>query len=79
MSETVNWTIEGTHPLAGTYTNKTVLEAAFLRIDATGSKANPLTLSLTNIVGGGDEVWSVQELEVSGVCNNGLLNPSGES
>lgn len=71
VSPTVNWTIEGTHPAAGTYTNRTVLIATFARISATGSKANPLELSVKNIIGGGDEEWSVQELEVKGVCKNG--------
>jgi ketosteroid isomerase-like protein len=69
--DNVNWTIEGTHPLAGQYNNKTVLEAAFVRIDATGSKASPLIISIMNIIGGGAEQWSVQELEVTGICKNG--------
>ncbi|KAL7895437.1 hypothetical protein HDV63DRAFT_381481 [Trichoderma sp. SZMC 28014] len=76
VSPTVNWTIEGTHPAAGQYTNRTILEAIFVRIDATGSEERPLILTLTNVIGGGDEEWSVQELEVLGYCKNGSLYPS---
>lgn len=70
--DNVNWTIEGTHALAGQYNNKTVLEAAFLRIDDTGSKGAPLLISIVNIIGGGGEEWSVEELQVLGVCRNGV-------
>ncbi|KAL6897417.1 hypothetical protein GGI43DRAFT_385286 [Trichoderma evansii] len=72
VSPAVNWTIQGTHPAAGQYTNRTLLEATFARINAIGSKERPLALTLTNIVGGGVEEWSVQELEVLGYCKNGL-------
>ena len=75
MLDNVNWTIEGTHALAGQYNKKTVLEAAFLRIDDTGSKEAPLVISIVNIVGGGGEEWSVQELQVLGVCRNGVEKP----
>jgi hypothetical protein len=71
VAEDVLWTIEGSHPLAGTYNNRTVLVATFSRIDETGSAANPLAVSLVNIIGGGDEMWSVEELHVQGICRNG--------
>lgn len=74
LAENFSWTIEGTHPLAGLYTNVTILELSFERIEFAASKANPLILSLNNIIGGGDEEWSVQELEVKGVCKSGKLN-----
>lgn len=74
VSPTVNWTIEGTHPAAGMYTNRTVLEATFARISSTGSKENPLEMSLINIIGGGDEEWSVEELRVYGICKNGKIS-----
>ncbi len=76
VANNVNWTIEGTHPLAGQYNNKLVLEVAFARIAATGAKATPLLLSLTNVIGGGNEEWSVQELEVRGICTSGMLSTS---
>lgn len=71
VADNVNWIIEGTHALAGLYNNKTVLEAAFTRIDDTGTAENPLTISITNIIGGGNEEWSVVELRVLGICRNG--------
>ena len=74
VSPTVNWTIEGTHPAAGTYTNRTVLEVTFARIAATGSKQHPLNIELLNIIGGGDEEWSVEELQVYGICKNGMTH-----
>lgn len=72
VSPSVNWTIEGTHPAAGVYTNRSVLEATFARIAATGSEAHPLRVSVINIIGGADEEWSVEELQVYGVCRNGM-------
>ena len=71
VSPTVNWTIEGTHPAAGVYTNRTILISTFARIDATGSKDDPLKVALLNVVGGGEEKWSVQELQVLGQCKSG--------
>lgn len=72
VADNVNWIIEGTHALAGQYNNKTVLEAAFIRIDDTGSADAPLTISIINVIGGGNEEWSVVELQVLGVCRNGM-------
>ena len=71
--ENVDWTIEGTHPLAGQYHNRTILEAAFARIDATGAEGSPLVLSLIDVIGGGDEQYSVQELQVLGTCIDGSI------
>ncbi len=61
-----------TDVLAGQYNNKALLEAAFLRIDDTGSKESPLVISIVNIIGGGEEEWSVEELQVLGVYRNGM-------
>jgi ketosteroid isomerase-like protein len=68
----VHWTLMGTHPLAGQYHNRTVFITDSLeRLDSTLDPAYPTTLTLTHIVGGGDEEWSVQELHGLGVCKNG--------
>ncbi len=72
VAEDVNWTIEGTHPLAGEYTNRSILVDAFSRIDATGAEKTTLLISIINIIGGGDEEWSVQELQVLGTCTSGM-------
>ncbi|KAF2665442.1 hypothetical protein BT63DRAFT_459017 [Microthyrium microscopicum] len=74
VSPTVNWTIMGTHPLAGTYTNRTIFAIdALQRLSNTlQSTAGTTPLTLTQIIGGGDEEWSVQELHGLGTCKNGL-------
>ena len=62
----------GTHPLAGTYNNRTVfVEDTLERLGATFSSNHPSSLALTKVIGGGDEEWSVQELHGLGVCKNG--------
>ena len=44
-----------------------MLEAAFVRIDDTGSQQAPLVISIVNVIGGGGEQeWSVEELQVLG-------------
>ena len=68
----VDWTVMGTHPLAGEYHNRTIFIADTLeRLANTEDPSNPLTLSVTNIIGGGNDEWSVQELHVLGSCKNG--------
>ncbi|KAH8807426.1 hypothetical protein F5884DRAFT_857007 [Xylogone sp. PMI_703] len=70
----VNWTVMGTHPLAGQYNNRTLFIADTLqRLSHTEDPSNPLALTVTNIIGGGNEQWSVQELHVLGACKNGLI------
>ncbi|EXJ78124.1 hypothetical protein A1O3_09285 [Capronia epimyces CBS 606.96] len=73
VAENVDWTIQGTHPLAGRYQNKTVLESTFKRITSTAVSGTSFAVSIIHIVGGGLEQWSVQELEVKGVCQSGLV------
>ena len=66
----VDWTLMGTHPLAGEYHNRTVfLTDAVMRLDNTIVNGTG-TLDLVHIVGGGDEEWSAQELHALGVCKN---------
>lgn len=71
VSPSVNWTIEGTHPAAGIYTNRTILAVTFARLASVARKEDPLELTLLNIIGGDNEEWSVQELEVNGICKSG--------
>jgi len=72
ISPDVSWTIEGTHPLAGTYPNRDLFWNSFTRITATQDPQHPWKLELINIVGGGEEEWSTVELRISGPCKNGL-------
>ncbi|MCJ1454276.1 hypothetical protein MMC28_004628 [Mycoblastus sanguinarius] len=68
----VDWTLMGTHPLAGEYHNRTIFLAdAVMRLDNTIINGTG-TLDLVHIVGGGDEEWSANELHALGVCKNGL-------
>ena len=67
----VEWTLMGTHPLAGDYHNRTIFLTDTLERLGNTFVAGTSTLSLVQIVGGGDEEWSAQELHGTGVCKNG--------
>ncbi|KAF2806280.1 uncharacterized protein BDZ99DRAFT_501175 [Mytilinidion resinicola] len=70
----VQWTLMGTHALAGVYHNRTIFAIdALQRLSKTLDPAHKTSLKLTFIVGGGDSEWSVQELHGQGVCKNGLI------
>jgi ketosteroid isomerase-like protein len=69
----VEWTLMGTHPLAGVYHNRTIFIADAIERLANVLKAGG-TANLLSIVGGGDEEWSVQEIHALGVCKNGELS-----
>ena len=72
VASDVHWTLMGTHPLAGEYSNRTIFLAdAIVRLDNVIDPKRPTSLELTSIVGGGDEEWSLQELHALGVCKNG--------
>lgn len=69
----VNWTMMGTHPLAGQYHNRTIFIADTLgRLKNTLRSSPPATMKLVHVVGG-DSEWSVQELHGLGVGKNGKL------
>jgi uncharacterized protein len=73
VADNVDWTVLGTHPLAGRYTSK----ADFLgRSVATMGKAldGPMLLHVKQVTGGGGSEWAVVELELAkGTrCRNGM-------
>lgn len=73
VAPNVHWTLKGAHPLAGKYHNRAVFIAGALeRLGRTIDPAYPSNLTLTHVVGGGDEEWSVQEMHGLGVCKNGM-------
>ena len=75
VAEDVQWTLMGTHPLAGEYHNRTIfIVDALKRLANTLTQAHPSKLELTSVIGGGDEAWSAQELHGTGVCKNGKLD-----
>jgi len=76
----VDWTLMGTHPLAGQYHNRTIfITDAIQRLANTLVPSTGAGLDLVQIVGGGDEEWSAQELHAVGVCKNGESCPRYKS
>lgn len=69
----VDWNVQGTHPLAGRYNNKTIfLINAVNRIAKIQDYSKPHVMEVLNIVGGCDEEWSAQEIHVTAYMNNGM-------
>lgn len=69
----VDWNVQGTHPLAGRYHNKTIfLINAVNRIAKIQDYSKPHLMEVMNIVGGCDEEWSAQEIHVTAYMNNGM-------
>lgn len=69
VASDVEWTLTGTHPLAGVYHNRTFFIADAIELLANVLKSGG-TANLLSIVGGGDEEWSVQEIHALDVCKN---------
>jgi len=70
--EDVDWSVMGTHPLAGEYHDREIfINETLVRLGKTTAPGHPIVLSLVNIMGGGNEEWSVQELHALGVCKDG--------
>ncbi|KAI9871211.1 MAG: hypothetical protein M1830_003194, partial [Pleopsidium flavum] len=69
--EDVDWSVMGTHPLAGEYHSQEIfINDTLVLLDKTAAPDHPIVLSLVNIIGGGNEEWSVQELHALGVCKD---------
>ena len=72
VSPTVHWTLMGTHPLAGSYHNRTVfLVDTIERLAEAVDTSKPHELKLTNVIGGVDDEWSTQELHGIAILKNG--------
>ncbi|CAF9941823.1 hypothetical protein IMSHALPRED_002919 [Imshaugia aleurites] len=68
----VDWNVQGTHPLAGRYANKSLfIVNAVDRLARSQNLNFPDTITLVNVVGGCDEEWSVEELREQAVLKNG--------
>ncbi|KAI9719918.1 MAG: hypothetical protein M1828_006048 [Chrysothrix sp. TS-e1954] len=73
VEDNVTWIVEGTHPLAGVYTDKKTFTKDTLEYLANlEDPKRPITLSVVNIIGGCNEPWSAQELNAHGFAKNGL-------
>lgn len=69
VDELVNWTVEGTHPLAGNYTSKTAFrQATFARLNKVMSSG--IALKIENILVDGNV--AAVELSTKSVAKNGL-------
>ncbi|GIZ37949.1 hypothetical protein CKM354_000137700 [Cercospora kikuchii] len=72
VAHDVDWTVMGTHPLAGRYNSLSDLQAAtFARLGKI-MKEPGIRLKPRNVIGGGEQEWCTVELVVNGVCENGL-------
>ena len=74
VADDVHWTFMGNSPLSGQYYNRTTFIVSTIeRLANTLDPAHPSKLVLTNVIGGGDDEWSVQELHGTGICKNGEM------
>lgn len=70
--DNVNWTVQGTHPLAGQYYNKTYFVInSIARLSNIQNNSAPNGMDTFNIVGGCNEEWSSQEISSHQVMKNG--------
>ena len=78
--DNVNWTVEGTHPLSGTYLNKTTFVInTIARLARIQNNTAPNNMHTFNIVGGCNETWSSQEISSHQVMLNGKPSSPGSS
>ncbi|KAJ7104478.1 hypothetical protein B0H15DRAFT_896981 [Mycena belliarum] len=66
----VEWTVMGHNPFGEYSSKEELMRSALQRLGAIMKE--PLTLTIDNVVGGGQEARAVVEIELHGVCKNGL-------
>ena len=72
VSPDVDWTVMGTHPLAGRYTSlKDFQQGTLARLS--NIMKDGIKLELRNVLGGGDQEWATIELIANAECKNGML------
>lgn len=62
---------QGTHPAAGHFTTLEAWKEGALGV-IQKVLAEPLTMKVVNVVGGGDQDWASVELEANATCKNGM-------
>lgn len=73
VSPTVDWTIMGTHPLAGRYhTFQDFFDSSIKRL-ALVMKEPGFDTKVRNVIGGGEQEWAAVELVIRGTCKNGTF------
>jgi ketosteroid isomerase-like protein len=69
VAEDVDWTVEGTHPLAGRYRSKSAfVDSTFKRIN--GALTEPAKLEVGKVLVDGD--WAAVELSMRARAKSGL-------
>jgi len=72
VDPTVDWTVMGTHPLAGRYrTAQEFQKNTILRLSSV-MKEPGMQVKVRNVIGGGDQEWAAVELVIHAECKNGL-------
>ena len=71
VSRDVDWTVMGTHPIAGRYTTlEDFQQAALVRLSKI-MKDPGVRLVVRNVIGGGEHDWATVELFAKAECLNG--------
>ncbi len=71
VSPNVDWTVMGTHPLAGRYTTREDFSNQTFGRLAKIMKEPGIKLMVRNVIGGGEQAWAVVELVAKAECKNG--------
>ncbi|KAI2466591.1 hypothetical protein F4781DRAFT_349824 [Annulohypoxylon bovei var. microspora] len=71
VADDVDWTVMGSHAIAGRYNKATFKSEALARIY--GIFDGPVKLHVRSIIGGEVEEWAVIELSAEAKCKNGLV------
>lgn len=76
VSPNVDWTVMGTHPLAGRYTTLQDFQKYTLARLGKIMKEPGIRLIVRNVIGGGDQEWATVELIAKAECLNGKQTSS---
>lgn len=75
----VDWTVMGTHPLAGRYTSLDDFQKKTIKRLGDTVKEPGLNVLVRNVIGGGEGAWATGELAIVGECKNGSCDASPAS
>lgn len=67
----VDWTVLGTHPLAGRFNSRDEFVSQPLARFRKVMKEPGIGITIHNVIGGGDQEWAVFELIAKAECLNG--------
>ncbi|PGH23914.1 hypothetical protein AJ80_01976 [Polytolypa hystricis UAMH7299] len=72
VSDEVEWLVMGHSEMSKLYVGKTFFRASTFSI-LNPILTKPITMSVRNVVGGGDQAWAVAEMTADSVCKNGMV------